>query len=495
MTTLGRRLLLGAPPGALGADALALVQRTGAMGLVLFRSNLTQPAQLPQQLTWLRERLGRPLVMAIDHEGGQVIRHLERSTIWPGNYALGRVAERDQAQAELWAEQVGLAMGRELRGLGIGWNLAPVLDVVGKEPNPGLGLRALGNDSERVTQLGLAMLRGFGQAGMVACGKHFPGLGRAQVDPHHELPRLDLSQAELATHGQPFRAAIQAGLPAVMTTHVLVPALDEHNVITLSRLAIQTYLRQELQFTGVCVSDDLDMGAMAAGGNIEDITLKTLQAGHDLAIIVRRGDWVAAVMDTLTQAADQGLLPEHGESLARIDKIVAQADIAQVLPSTQAWQPATLLAENIARAAVRVVGDPQGLLPVQWPVRLYLPDVTPVADWVLFESCWFAPSQMADLLGIPTAEIVTTSLQEATVLNFIGDNRITNILILYDAIRYPGQQYMLDRLAQTGQLLVVVLVRNPWDAQRVPAGVTVIDAAGFRSPQLAQVGRLLRGTG
>jgi beta-N-acetylhexosaminidase len=107
---VGRRLLLGAPPGVIGEDALALLRRTGAMGLVLFRSNLTQPAQLRQHLTWLRECLGRPVVIAIDHEGGQVMRHLEGTAPWPGNYALGRVAEQDVPQAERWAEQVGWAL-------------------------------------------------------------------------------------------------------------------------------------------------------------------------------------------------------------------------------------------------------------------------------------------------------------------------------------------------------------------------------------------------
>jgi beta-N-acetylhexosaminidase len=490
---VGRRLLLGAPPGAIGDDALKLLQTTGAMGLVLFRSQLSDPGALPQQLTWLRERLGRPVVMAIDHEGGQVIRHLERSTVWPGNYALGRVAEQDGAQAEGWATEAGAVMGRELRGLGIGWNLAPVLDVVGQEPNPGLGLRAFGSDSGRVTRLGLAMLRGFGQAGIVACGKHFPGLGRAQVDPHHELPRLDLTRAELEDHWQPFRRAIQAGLSTVMTTHVLVPALDQNHVITLSRLAIQTYLRQELGFTGVCVSDDLDMGAMRSWGNIEDITLKTLQAGHDIAIIGRQGNGVSEVTTTLTQAAEQGLLPEHGESLARIEKLMMRADVAQVLPSTQDWQPATLLAETISQAAVRVLRDPQGWLPVPSPGRLYLPDVRPVADWVLFEPCWFDPTEMASLLGMPTATVMTTSLTEAMAFTFDQAESQTNVLILYDALRYPGQRQVLDALAQSGQPSVVVIVRNPWDAQQVPAGLTVVDAAGFRSPQLRAVGQVLRG--
>ncbi|MEO0309799.1 MAG: glycoside hydrolase family 3 N-terminal domain-containing protein, partial [Gloeomargarita sp. DG02_3_bins_56] len=488
---LGQRLLLGAPPGAIGAEALALLQKTGAAGLVLFRSQLTEPQLLPQQLAWLRERLGRPLVIAVDHEGGQVIRHLGCSTIWPGNYALGRVAARDLPRAAGWALEVGRVMGQELRRLGIGWNLAPVLDVVGREPNPGLGLRAFGGEVEVVTRLGVAMLQGLQQAGVVACGKHFPGLGWARVDPHQELPRLDLTRAELEQQVQPFRAAIAAGLPTLMTTHVWVPVLDEDQVVTLSRPVI-AYLRQECQFAGVCVSDDLDMGALRGLGSIGELTWQTLQAGHDMALIGQSGyTHTEAILATLTEAA----LPEpaHQAALARIAKMIEQADVAQVLPATGAWQPAELLAAAITQAAVRVVRDPQGWLPVRLPVRLYLPDVRPVADWVLFEPCWFATEAMKEVLGLPTAAVVTTFLQEPTVLPADLDACTTNILILYDAIRYPGQRQVLAALAQAGQPLIVVIVRNPWDEAQIPPEITVMDATGFRAPQLRRVGQLLRG--
>ena len=495
---VGRRLLLGAPAGAIGEEALALLRWTGAMGLVLFRSNLTQPAQLREQLTWLRERLGRPVVMALDHEGGQVIRYLEGTALWPGNEALGRVAERDELQAERWAEEVGWELGQELRALGIGWNLAPVLDVLGDQPNPVLGRRAFGKDPAVVTRLGLAMVRGLQRAGVVPCGKHFPGLGWAQVDPHDALPRLDVSLSQWASQWQPFRAAIQAGLPAVMTTHVLVPALDAEHVTTWSRRTIQTYLRGDLQFAGVCISDDLQMGAMATRGTMAEIILKTLQAGHDVALVgAKPEDW-ETVLGQVTDAVNRETLPEHEASLQRIERLLAQADIAQVLPPTQDWQPATLLAEQIAQAAARVVRDPQGWLPVRQPVRLYLPDVTPVADWVLFEPCWFDPEAMAALLGIPTAETVMTALHTQDSCTSAGVGGVTNgfatnVLILYDGLRYAGQQQVLDALAQEGQPLVVVLVGNPEDVRWVPAGVTVVDATGFRSPQLRQVGRLLRG--
>ena len=495
---VGRRLLLGAPAGAIGEEALALLRWTGAMGLVLFRSNLTQPAQLREQLTWLRERLGRPVVMALDHEGGQVIRYLEGTALWPGNEALGRVAERDELQAERWAEEVGWELGQELRALGIGWNLAPVLDVLGDQPNPALGRRAFGRNPEVVTRLGLAMVRGLQRAGITPCGKHFPGLGWAQVDPHDALPRLDVSPSQLAIQWQPFRAAIAAGLPTVMTTHVLVPALDAEYVTTWSWRTIHTYLRGELQFAGVCVSDDLQMGAMATGGTLAEIIRKTLQAGHDVALVgAKPEDW-EAVLGQLQEAVDRGALPEHAASLQRISHLMAQADVAQVLPPAQDWQPATLLAEQMAQASVRVVRDPQGWLPVRQPVRLYLPDVTPVADWVLFEPCWFDPAAMAALLGIPTAETVMTPLPAHGSCHPVGASGVTpgfttHVLMVYDALRYGGQRQVVDALAQGGQPLVVVLVGNSEDVRWVPAGVTVVDAAGFRSPQLRQVGRLLRG--
>ncbi|MCS6783447.1 MAG: hypothetical protein NZ482_09810, partial [Gloeomargarita sp. SKYG98] len=242
MAEVGRRLLLGAPPGPIGEAAFHLLQTTGATGLLLFRSQLAQPEQLPQQLQELRKKLGRPLVVAVDHEGGQVVRHLQPGTIWPGNYALGRVAEQDLAQAEQWAEHMGEQIGRELRALGIGWNLAPVVDVMGSKPNPGLGWRSFGSDPERVARLGVALWRGLQRVGIWGCAKHFPGLGAATVDPHDGLPRVDIPLQEWQRHWQPFQALIQAGIPAVMTTHLKAPALDAETITTFSAPTIQTYL-------------------------------------------------------------------------------------------------------------------------------------------------------------------------------------------------------------------------------------------------------------
>ncbi|MCS7291453.1 MAG: glycoside hydrolase family 3 N-terminal domain-containing protein [Gloeomargarita sp. SKYBB_i_bin120] len=492
MAEVGRRLLLGAPPGPIGEAAFHLLQTTGATGLLLFRSQLAQPEQLPQQLQELRKKLGRPLVVAVDHEGGQVVRHLQPGTIWPGNYALGRVAEQDLAQAEQWAEHMGEQIGRELRALGIGWNLAPVVDVMGSKPNPGLGWRSFGSDPERVARLGVALWRGLQRVGIWGCAKHFPGLGAATVDPHDGLPRVDIPLQEWQRHWQPFQALIQAGIPAVMTTHLKAPALDAETITTFSAPTIQTYLRHTLGFRGLCVSDDLGMGALRLQGTLPEMVLQTLQAGHDIAIIGQASPaLMVEVIEVLTAAAQQGDLPDHDVALSRIESLVAQADVAQVLTG-RIPEPATALAAAISQAAVRVVRDPRGWLPISGPVRLYVPDVKPLADWVLFEPCWFDACQMAALLQVPDAQVITTALTEPTPLP-ASSPETTHVLLLYHAQRYLGQRQVLGDLVALAQPLVVVLIGSPWDSQLVPPEVTLIDAGGFRRLQLQAVGRLLRG--
>ncbi|MEN9206815.1 MAG: glycoside hydrolase family 3 N-terminal domain-containing protein [Gloeomargarita sp. GMQP_bins_14] len=494
MAEVGRRLLVGAPPGPVGEAALHRLQQTGAMGLLLFRSQVMPLEELPQRLLRLREKLGRPLVVAIDHEGGQVVRHLAGSTVWPGNYALGQVGQRDVTQAERWAEQMGEQMGWELRALGIGWNLAPVVDVMGTQPNPGLGWRSFGREPELVARLGVALWRGMQRAGVAGCAKHFPGLGAAVIDPHDRLPQVALSLTEWECHWQPFRTLIQAGIPAVMTTHLQAPALDPEAITTFSRRLIHTYLRQGLGFTGVCVSDDLGMGALQLQGSLPERVRQALQAGHDVAIVGQASEaQIAHVMEVLTAAEQRGELPEQEMALARIDQLVARTDVVQVLTSVHP-EPATALAMAIAQAAVQVVRDPQGWLPVSDPICLYMPDVGLLAEGVLFEPCWFDPGQMAQLLRLPDAQVVMTSLADSTPLPACSSTT-THVLLLYHAQRYPGQRQVLQAVTALRQRVVVVLVGSPGDAALVPPQVTLVDAGGFRTSQLQVVGQRLQEQG
>ena len=180
-------------------QTVSLFKSTGATGLLLLARNIETPAQTKAFVTELEQRLGRPLLVAIDHEGGWVLRFKSGVTPFPGNAALGRARDPKLAYA------VGRQMARELAPLGIRMNLAPVLDVATKTYNPGIGIRSFGSDPVLAGRLGAAFIKGMQDSGVSACAKHFPGKGAATVDAHVDLPTIKLPRAAFSrTHLAPF---------------------------------------------------------------------------------------------------------------------------------------------------------------------------------------------------------------------------------------------------------------------------------------------------
>jgi beta-N-acetylhexosaminidase len=228
--------------------------------------------------------VGAPLLVAVDQEGGVVQRVRAPATRWPAMMSHDRLDDDDVATAEA----VGEAMGAELRALGFDIDFAPVLDIHTNPGNPIIGDRAFGHDAESVARRGLAFARGLARAGLLSCGKHVPGHGDTTTDSHLELPRIDHDLARLrAVELVPFARAAEAGLPMLMTAHVLFPALDAEVPATLSRAVIEGLVRQELGFGGVIVSDDLDMRAIADHYGIGAAAVAAVRAGCDVLLLCK----------------------------------------------------------------------------------------------------------------------------------------------------------------------------------------------------------------
>jgi beta-N-acetylhexosaminidase len=226
---------------------------------------------------------GTPALIAVDQEGGVVQRMRAPATQWPPMMAHDGLEAPDD---ERTAEQVGRAVGDELRAVGFDIDFAPVLDIHTNPNNPIIGDRAFGREPETVAQRALAFARGLDAAGILACGKHFPGHGDTDTDSHLELPRVDhpwerLERVELA----PFRAAAAARLPMIMTAHVVFPVLDPTRPATLSEQVVTGLLREKLGFEGVIVSDDLDMKAIAAHLGAGEAAIRAIRAGCDVLLL------------------------------------------------------------------------------------------------------------------------------------------------------------------------------------------------------------------
>jgi beta-N-acetylhexosaminidase len=246
----------------------------GLGGVVLFARNVESPGQVAELTAGLRAE--RPeLVVAIDEEGGDVTRlEAASGSSYPGSWALGVVDDLELT------EGVATAIGADLAAVGVNVNLAPVADVNSNPLNPIVGIRSFGSDAELVARHVAAFVTGLQRTGVAACVKHFPGHGDTREDSHLELPTVRRDEETMAAMLLPFRAGIDAGARAVMTAHIRVAGLD-HAPATLSRTVIGDFLRGDLGFTGVVVTDALEMQAVSETVGAAEGAVQALEAGAD----------------------------------------------------------------------------------------------------------------------------------------------------------------------------------------------------------------------
>lgn len=343
-------------PGFAGTTPPAWVRRwlgEGLGGVALFGRNIEHPSQVAALTAALRAE--RPdVIVAIDEEAGDVTR-LEtlRGSSRPGNLALGAVDD------VALTEEVARDLGHDLASVGVTLNYAPDADVNTDAGNPVIGVRSFGADPALVARHTAAWITGLQSAGVAACAKHFPGHGNTSVDSHIDVPRINASRAELdAVELPPFRAAIAAGTQAIMTGHLVVPAIDPEWPATLSRRVLVDLLRDELGFAGAVVTDGIEMAAIARRYGFEAAAVRALAAGSDAVCVGGDHfdeDSARRLRDAVVDAVAAGELPE--ERLAEAAKRVEQ--LAEWTAQTRA-----------ERGSGRPDGTPVGLLAARRAIRL-----------------------------------------------------------------------------------------------------------------------------
>jgi beta-N-acetylhexosaminidase len=304
-------LIVGFEGARAPAELLRKIAERRVAGVVLFARNLgslDEVAALNRELQAAVPAGDPPLLISLDQEGGRVQRIKAPWPHWP---PMAKVGARDDASL---TRKIGAAMGEELRAVGFNVDWAPVLDVHSNPDNPVIGDRAFAADASMVARHALEFWAGLESAGVRGCGKHFPGHGDTSTDSHLTLPVVErplerLREVELA----PFAEAARAGVPMLMTAHVVYPAVDERPA-TLSRRWLTDILRGELGYRGVVVSDDLDMKAVAERFPVETVVLESLKAGCD-AFLACRDAAVQQKAEAALQKADPARLAEAGARL------------------------------------------------------------------------------------------------------------------------------------------------------------------------------------
>ncbi|MFA6030380.1 MAG: beta-N-acetylhexosaminidase [Elusimicrobiota bacterium] len=488
-------LMIGLEGPRADRAAVSQLRETGAVSVLLLARNIESPAQVRRLCAELQDKLGRPLLFAIDHEGGWVLRFQDGLTAFPGNAALGKAGETALAR------RVGSSMGRELGALGIGLNLAPVLDVLGEKYNPGIHIRSFGRDPEVVDTMGRAFVRGQQVHRVAACAKHFPGKGAARQDAHLTLPTVSLPRAELLRrHVGRFAAASRAGVASIMSSHAVFPSLDASRTpATFSKPIITGLLRRRIGFKGVIISDDLCMGAVTESRGIPESAVEAFIAGHDLLIVAHLPPAQLEVAETLRAELAEGRIPrsQWNASLRRVEALRRKASPRPgPLPA-----PDEKTALEVSRKALELARKGEVPLPLLPGTRMaaVFPDLREVRDRFTFEGGPEAAiARMRRRLGAwPEKPSLTLApvTSEKSVEPALRAARKAEVVLFFcfEAMRFPGQMRTLKALRKAaGRKLVAVLLRNPWDKDLLGPETTVLHAYGYRDCQLQALLEALR---
>lgn len=297
----GQLIVGGFDGSTLPARFTAALREGRRGGAILFRRNLPEVGAAALLCDAIRLAAGPdlPPFIGVDQEGGRVTRLPSPFLTLPPMRALASLSDLDLTR------RAARAVAVELAAIGFNLNFAPVLDVDSNPENPVIGDRAFGSDARAVMRHGVAFLQGLQEAGVLACGKHFPGHGDTSLDSHFDLPVIPHDRARLdAVELPPFRAASGAGIASMMTAHVVCEKLDAGVPATLSRAICASLLRSEIGFDGVLFSDDLEMGAIKARYPIEDAAVEAVWAGCDALLVCKDEDAQDRAHEALVRKAE-----------------------------------------------------------------------------------------------------------------------------------------------------------------------------------------------
>ncbi len=371
---VGQLLIIGFGGQHVDSHSSRWIKGRHVGGVALFSRNISD---LKQTAEFTREIHGQtqghiPVFVALDQEGGNVIRVKEGATLLPGNMALG--ATRSPTLAYV----AGQALAIDLNMLGFNMNLAPVLDVNSNPNNPVIGVRSYGERPELVAQLGSWYVRGQQEMGVVAVAKHFPGHGDTQTDSHYAMPSISADLTRLQSlELSPFKRAVEAGLDAIMTAHIALPAVtgDRELPATLSRVIITDTLRDQMGFNGIVMTDGLEMQGIAKRYGSGRAAVLAIKAGADMPMILWTRKVKEEVYQSLLSAVRSGEISEArlDESVRRILKVKKRRglfnkryeSVEDVVARAQDNSIHNKVAGRIAREAVTLVRNHGDVLPLR----------------------------------------------------------------------------------------------------------------------------------
>lgn len=478
-------IMAGPDPGDDPDRAAAWLAAGGYGGLFLQWRHLSDRGWLAGLIEAIRERgddAPRPLV-ATDEEGGLVSDLAGLTTTAPSPAAL---AGLDQPE---YTFRAALAMGDKLRALGFNVVLAPGLDVNAEPKNPVIGTRSFGATPEVVIRHALPAIEGYARAGVAACVKHFPGHGATRLDSHHTLPEVDAPREFLLARDlPPFRAAIDGGIPMIMTAHVAYPAFDPTgDPATLSPEIVTGLLRQELRYDGVILSDDMEMEAVAAFGDPGSVALQAIEAGVDMLLYARDREMAAAAVARVAQALRRGEVSVEriAQSVIRLARLRVSAGQTEVeMDEGEREEILDLRHEELLRevsaGSITLIGGAGPDIPLRWKERRGL-WVVPTAREPRLIVDTARLRELVEPLGAQVAEVGLRPA-ESERDGVMGRAARADYIVacsLNRAGMVAEQRRLIDALVTTGRPVILVALLDPRDVREFPSIRTRLATRGF----------------
>jgi beta-N-acetylhexosaminidase len=482
------------------AKAREIVEDMQVGGIILMGRNIRHDdlSVTANTINELQSMSAEPLLVNVDQEGGMVARFVDGVTVMPSNMALGATRRPDLAYSS------AVASAEELRAIGVNYDFAPSVDVNNNPDNPIIGTRSYGESPDMVAEFGAQAIRGFQDAGVIACAKHFPGHGDTSVDSHLALPsvpypRERLDEIEL----KPFRAAIEAGVSSIMTTHIMFPALDADLPSTLSRKIITGLLREEMGYDGVIVTDSMEMKAIADNWGVPEASLLAVEAGVDLVLIPHTLSAMRASREAILRAVKDGRISESriDESVARLTALKRRYDLQNrrfadpnALGRLLRTPEHLAVQREIAELSVTLVRNEKGVVPLDLGARenvVVMGMHGAVAGLATAARTHWGSVEAIELKG-GRDEVFEQAMTAASTAAAIIVPTCPS-----EPWKPPTDQALQTELVKAlnglGKKLVVIAVREPYDLRKFPEVGAYVCTYGYREASLDAAAALVFG--
>ncbi len=492
---IGQRLIVGFHGTEVSEELRAVVREYKIGNIILFSRNIVDANQLKilcndiQQL--VRTETGHSALIAIDQEGGIVTRLSKDCVNVPGTMALASTGDVNNAY------KAGVITGKQLKSLGININFAPCVDVNSNPKNPVIGVRSFGDDPVKVGEYASAMVKGFEEGGVMACIKHFPGHGDTDMDSHISLPCVDKSKCELEKcELVPFKSAIEAGAPAVMTAHIMFPQLEPNKVpATMSRRIITDLLRNEIGFEGVVISDCMQMNAIKEHFGTVNGIISALSAGVDMVLVCHDLKVSCEAVIEVEKAVLDGRI-NADEMLESADRILAYKKKWADLDSESDFDIVQAQKENsvLIQKTITAVGNseimPIGDKPLCIGCAIYR---TNYAQEDASGSGLFERVMSCELNGEALTVSVNPSDDEINSAIEASKNHTSAIVGTYNGHMNQGQLKLVRSLSESGIPTFCVAMQNPYDLADLPESVIKLAAFECSNRAITAAAKVLKG--